>query len=60
MAPGRDPPSDSPEMVDTHIRINETDARGAMRVGLIRQLVVSIVCAVAVIWAVWVMTAPHG
>jgi hypothetical protein len=56
MAPGRDPLSRRSEAVEGPININETDARGAVRVGLIRQLVVSLFTAVAVMGTVWALS----
>jgi hypothetical protein len=50
------PPSRRAEPVESPIDINETEARGAMRVGLIRQLVVSLCTAVALMGTVWVLS----
>ncbi len=59
MASERDAPSHASETVERRVDINEADARGAVRVGLIRQLVVSVFAAVVVMGTVWVLNVMH-
>ncbi len=59
MASERDPPPLAPGAAEGHTDISELEARGAVRVGLIRLLVISVFAAVVVMGAVLMLNVVH-